>query len=47
MIIKEMSKVEAAAGDSAQLCNTLADLISASMGGTSGALIELMLRSMG
>lgn len=31
--------------DSAALCNTLADLISASMGGTSGALLELFFRA--
>lgn len=31
--------------DSAMLCNALADLISASMGGTSGALLELFFRA--
>ena len=45
-ILKEIKKVEAAAKDSASFCSTIADLVSASMGGTSGALIELMLRSM-
>ena len=34
------------ASDSASLCNAIADSVSASMGGTSGALIELMLRAM-
>lgn len=32
--------------DCASLCNAIADSVSASMGGTSGALIELMLRAM-
>ena len=47
LILKEIASIEAAAALSASsFCSKVADVISASMGGTSGALIELMLRNM-
>lgn len=46
-ILQEMASIDEAAAQSASsFCSKVADVISASMGGTSGALIELMLRNM-
>jgi len=45
-VLNDLSELEACESDSATFCSKVADSVSNSMGGTSGALIELALRAM-